>query len=93
MPDSLKKQVRIVAFKDGDVWAAHCVEYDIAASGKDLSTVQLNMKAVLHAECRYTEEKFGEAMANIPPAPDYIAALYEEAESSLESELNFRIAA
>jgi hypothetical protein len=93
MPDSLKKQVRIVAFKDGDGWAAHCVEYDIAAAGKDLPTVQRNMQAVLHAECLYTEKKYGEAMRNIPPAPDYIAALYEEAEAALDSELNFRIAA
>jgi hypothetical protein len=92
MADALK-QVRIVAFKDGEAWAAHCVEYDIAAAGKDLPTVQLNMKAVLNAECRFTEEKYGEAMKNIPAAPDYIAALYEEAESALESELNFRIAA
>lgn len=93
MPDSLKNQVRIVAFKDGEGWAAHCVEYDIAAHGKDLQTVQCNMLAVLKAECRYTEKKFGEAMANIPAAPDYFEALYNEAEAALDSELNFRIAA
>lgn len=93
MPDSIKKQVRVVAFKDGDGWAAHCVEYDIAAHGKDLPTVQRNMLAVLNAECHYTQDKFGEAMKNIPPAPDYFEALFDEAEAALDSELNFRIAA
>src|SRR4051812_20537925 len=92
MPAELKEQIRIVAFPEGEGWVAHCVEYDIAAHGSDLTTVKLNMDAVLKAECKYTMETHGEPFANIEPAPEYIEALYNEAEEALEGEPNFRLA-
>lgn len=93
MPAAIKDNIRIVAFKEGDGWVAHCVEYDIAAHGKDLPTVQCNMDAVLTAEFRVTKDKHGEPFANIDPAPDYIEALFNEAVAALNGEPNFRLAA
>jgi hypothetical protein len=94
MADSIKKDLRIIAFKGDEGWVAHCVEYDICAQGHDLATVKRNMAATLIAECEYTEKEFGEPFKGIDSAPEYLALAFEDAEeASLESDFNFRIAA
>ena len=87
------KTLRIVAFQEGDVWIAQCVELDLCVQGKDLAQAQRRMSALITLEAAYTTEKHGEAFRGIDPAPDYFAAMFEGASASLEGDLNFRLAA
>lgn len=93
MSDAATKSVRIVAFKEGDVWIAQCVEYDICVQGSDLAQARRRMTVALDQEARITIEKCGVAYKGIDPAPDYFAAMYDAAEESLATDLDFRIAA
>jgi hypothetical protein len=93
MADSIKNNLRVIAFRGDGVWVAHCVEYDICAQGHDLATVKRNMTATLMAECEFTKKEFGEPFKGIDPAPDYLAIAFDEAKERLEGDLNMRLAA
>lgn len=87
------KQLRIVAFQEGDGWIAQCVDYDLCVQGKDIAQAQRRMTALIQLEAQHTLAKHGEMFAGLDAAPDYFAAMYEGAEASLVGDLNFRLAA
>jgi len=93
MSDDQKKAVRVIAQKEGDGWIANCVEYDICAQGSDLGQVRRRLEVALQIECEISEQKTGKPFGGIPASPAIYEALYNEAEESLTSELDFRIAA
>lgn len=93
MSDAQKKAVRVIARKEGESWIANCVEYDICAQGADLGQVRRRMEVALELECQLALDKTGEPFGGIPAAPAIYEALYNEAEETLTSELDFRIAA
>ncbi len=86
-------KVRVVAFQDSEMWIAQCVEFDICVQGNDLGQAQRRMLVALSQEAKYTQEKCGEAFKGIDPAPDFYDAMYQSAEASLSSDMDFRIAA
>lgn len=86
-------QVRIVAYQDGDMWVAQCLEYDIATQAPDMDTLVARMDDTLCAEAMYTREHYGETFAGLDPAPDVFQALFAGATSALKSDNDFRIAA
>ena len=92
MADAIKN-LRFIAFQEGDGWVAQCVEYDICTQGSDLAQAQRRMNVALRHEARFTKERHGEAFAGLDPAPDYFAAMYEAAEASLVGDVDMRIAA
>lgn len=69
--------LRIVAFKEGDAWAAQCLEYDIAAQGPTPEVVMRRMNNALCREAEYTHEHNGAPFKGIDPAPEFFVALYE----------------
>lgn len=93
MSDAEKKAVRVIARKEGECWIANCVEYDISAQGADLGQVRRRMEVALELECEFALQHTGEPFGGIPAAPAIYEALYNEAEESLTSELDFRVAA
>lgn len=93
MTDTIKDMVRVIAFKEGDAWIAHCVEYDICAQGSDLSQLRRRMEVALEVECEMSEKRTGTPFGGIGPAPSIYEAMYDNAEESLNSELDIRIAA
>lgn len=93
MSDADKKAVRVIARQEGDSWIANCVEYDISAQGSDLAQVRRRMEVALEVECEISLRKTGVAFGGIPEAPAIYEALFNEAEESLTSEIDFRIAA
>lgn len=92
MADAIKK-LRFVAFQEGEAWIAQCVDYDICTQGVDLTQARRRMSVALRCEAEYTMEKHGEMFAGLDAAPDYFAAMYEAAESSLAGDVDMRIAA
>lgn len=92
MADAIK-ELRFVAFREGDGWVAQCVDYDICTQGTDLAQARRRMNVALRCEAEFTEQKNGKAFAGIDAAPDYFAAMYEAAESALVGDVDMRIAA
>jgi hypothetical protein len=87
------KGVRVVAFQENEMWIAQCVEYDICVQGKDLAQARRRMTVALTQEAVITTNKHGEPFKGLDAAPDYFDAMYAAAEASLESDMDFRIAA
>jgi len=87
------KQLRIVAFQEGDSWIAQCVDYDLCVQGADLAQVKRRMEALIILEADYTSKHLGAPFAGIDAAPDYFSAMFDGAEESLSGDLNFRLAA
>ena len=70
------EKLRVVIIKEGDVWNAQCLEYDIGAQAKDLSELQSRFAAVFEAERDASAKEGGEEFAGIDPAPDYYHDLW-----------------
>jgi hypothetical protein len=92
MADAIK-QLRVVAFREGDAWIAQCVDYDLSVQGADLAQVKRRMTALIKLEADFTTKNSGECFAGLEPAPDYFQAMFEQAEESLVSDFEFRLAA
>ena len=69
--------IRVVVFRDGDVWVAQCLEYDIGAQASDIDTLNERLKAVLKAELKESHERNGEPFAGIGPAPQRFQQMWE----------------
>ena len=92
MADAIK-QLRVVAFQEGDSWIAQCVDYDLCVQGADLAQVKRRMTALIRLEADYTQKKHGAIFAGIDPAPDYFVAMFDGAEEALVGDMDFRLAA
>lgn len=78
-------QLRVVIFRDGDAWAAQCLEYDIGAQGSSVREVQDRLLVAIHAERDFTESQHGEAFKGISPAPPYIQRMWDAQAGTLGS--------
>lgn len=79
MADAEPIELRIVAYREGDAFAAQCLEYDIAAQAPDLKTLLRRIDNAICSEAEYTEKTHGKVFEGIGPAPDFYTALYNEA--------------
>jgi S-ribosylhomocysteine lyase LuxS involved in autoinducer biosynthesis len=61
--------VNILIFQEHGSWVAHCVEYDIRATGPDIETVKTRMLDTLEHEARESIRRNGALFAGIDPAP------------------------
>ena len=59
------KQLRIVAFQEGDGWIAQCVEYDMCVQGSDIAQAKRRMTALIRLEADHTMEIHGEPFAGL----------------------------
>jgi hypothetical protein len=86
--------IRVIAYREGGVWVAQCIEHDIAAQGADFQTAMRRLTATVNAECEHTLEKHGQRFANIDPAPKKFEHMFDAAEQSLQARnMEWRIAA
>ena len=79
-PDGTEEHIRAIVFRDGDLYVAQCIDYDIAVQAIDVPAVldkfQLTQEAE-HAMCA------GKPMKDsINPAPNYYHGLWEKRSSS-----------
>lgn len=80
MANTESNTIRVIAYREGDMWVAQCLEHDISAQGADFQTVMRRLAATLHCEADYTKEKHGEAFATIDAAPETFFHMFEAAE-------------
>lgn len=86
--------IRVIAFREDDVWIAQCLEHDISSQGATFQDAMRRLTAAVNAECEYTREKHGEPFANIDAAPEKFERMFDEVQQSLQADnMEWRIAA
>lgn len=60
--------IRIVTFKEGEIWVAQCLEHDVCAQAADLDTVRGRIEMALQAES---------PLDNLPQAPAHFFELWD----------------
>jgi hypothetical protein len=76
--------IRVIVFKDGDLWVAQCLEYDIGAQAPDIDTLNTRLQVVLNAELKESLERHKEPFAGIPEAPKRFHLMWEHRARSVE---------
>jgi hypothetical protein len=76
--------IRVVVFKDNDMWAAQCLEYDIGAQADDIDTLNERLNVVLNAELKESIERHKKPFAGIGPAPQRFQMMWEHRVRSVE---------
>ena len=66
------EQLSILVRREGDVFVAQCVEYDVCTQADDISTLRERMDALLSVELQ-TAEAAGD---KLPRAPEAFAAIW-----------------
>lgn len=69
-------KIRAIIFREGDLWVAQCLEYDIGAQAADLDTLQSLLSVVLRAECEAGKAKTGKPFGGINPAPSHFFEMW-----------------
>ena len=81
-------QIRVVVLKEGDVWVAQCLEYDIGAQAGDMDTLWSRLNTVLAAERLESASRDLSAFEGIPAAPDFYHGLWDKATLVCSPETN-----
>lgn len=71
------KNIRVVVFKDGDAWVAHCVEFDIAAQASDLASLKRRLQATIELDLKVSMDRSGVPFGGIGRAPQYIEEMWD----------------
>src|SRR3989338_4387140 len=69
--------VSVVAFQEGDLWVAQCVEYDIAAHASDLTRLPAAFERALLENLCINAELGREGLDGIPAAPEFYRELFD----------------
>jgi hypothetical protein len=67
--------IRVLVLKDGDIFVAQCLEYDIAAQGRSEDEAKRRLLISLKAERAEARDR-GEAEITLAPAPKAFHAIY-----------------
>src|SRR5438105_2063111 len=84
MPEELDITIRVVMFRDGGLWVAQCLEYDIGAQAEDIDTLNDRLKVALKNELRESMEQHGKPFAGINQAPERFYQMWERRARSVE---------
>jgi hypothetical protein len=84
MSDAQDIAIRVVVFKDNDVWVAQCLEFDIGAQADSIDALTERLNAVLKAELKESVERNKMPFAGIAPAPQRFHTMWEHRTRSLE---------
>ena len=72
-----RTEIRVVVFRDGDMWAGQCLEYDIGAQADSLEKLDRYLEIAIAETRRESRERNGEAFAGVPPAPEHFRKLWD----------------
>jgi hypothetical protein len=76
--------IRVVVFKDDEMWVAQCLEYDIGAQAGDIDTLNDRLNVALKAELKESIERHKKPFAGIEPAPLRFQTMWEHRVRSIE---------
>jgi hypothetical protein len=72
------EHIRVIVYREGEVYVAQCLEHDIATQGSDITGVLARLELTIDAECAVSKEAGGQAFDNIPAAPNYFHTLWDK---------------
>jgi hypothetical protein len=70
--------IRAVFFKDGDLWAGQCLEFDIGVQATDLDTARSRLRMAIEIERKTSIEVNGTPFKGIEAAPAYFHDMWEK---------------
>jgi hypothetical protein len=76
--------VNVVAFREGDLWVAQCIEYDISARSDTLPKAMIAFRRAFAANLAANSELGRKSLAGVPPAPERFRHMFESAKSVSE---------
>lgn len=71
--------IRVIAFQEGDVWCAQCLEHDIAVQAIDIPNLRDALKQAFIDQIQISLDLGVEPFSNIPPAPQAFYRIYDRA--------------
>lgn len=75
-------KIRVVIFKEDDLWVAQCLEYDIGAQASDVETLGRHLTATLQAELAESARRTGKPFGGIEQAPKQYFDMWEKFEAN-----------
>ena len=78
------QELRIIAFRDGDIWVAQCLEHDIGTQAKNLNDLWAQLDLTIRAEIQDSMERDVEPFAGIGPAPTYFQKMWDTRSGSFK---------
>jgi hypothetical protein len=83
MERQLEIKLRVVVFREGNVWVAQGVDYDIAAHGKDMGALMRTFERMLVENMAITTHLGRQPLEGVKPAPERFRLMYESAEAKV----------
>jgi|GraSoiStandDraft_11_1057310.scaffolds.fasta_scaffold1097691_1 hypothetical protein len=77
------EHLRVIVYREGDVYVAQCLEHDIATQGSDIPAALERLDLTIDAECAISKETGGKAFERIPSAPNYFHTLWDKRSMTL----------
>ena len=77
------EHLRVIVYREGDVYVAQCLEHDIATQGPDIPAALERLDLTIDAECAISKEAGGKAFDRIPSAPNYFHTLWDKRSMTL----------
>jgi hypothetical protein len=77
---SKRIEVSVVAFQEGELWVAQCVEYDIAAFAKSLPELSKAFERAMAANLCVNADLGRNALDGVPAAPERFRQLFDKAD-------------
>ncbi|MDQ0507438.1 hypothetical protein [Xanthobacter agilis] len=75
----MSSTIRVIVFKEGDLFVAQALEVDIAAQGRTADDAILKLSALVRLEDHEAKEAGG-SVFDIGPAPATVQAFYDDLE-------------
>jgi hypothetical protein len=71
------ENLRVIVYREGDLYIAQGLEIDIATQAKDIPALLRRLDLTIEAECAMNKERGGSPFAGIGAAPNYFHGLWE----------------
>jgi hypothetical protein len=78
-------KLSVLLFKEGELWSAQCLQFDIAAQGQTIRDAQRAFEFALVAEVGYAQQRKG-SLDKLPAAPRCYWEKFEQAMALKEGE-------
>lgn len=78
-------KIHVVVFRNGDLFVAQCLEYDIATQAPTVPKILYEVERIIAAHLLMAEKEGGEPFAHLPKAPKRFWQMYKDANARLGS--------
>lgn len=78
MSKAKTNDLRVVVFKDGDMYVAQCLEHDICAQAADIKTLRHRLDAAVDAERDHARQMGKTISDSLAPAPEHFLEMWEK---------------